>query len=236
VKIKIDSYTILARFFPSIISILPLIILYFYLQKYKESINLINFIFTFKIWENVTIAVIIIYFLSQLIRITSKYFEKKIFLSNKGFPTTYFLTYNDSTFSSEFKDAFRRNVKNILNYKMLDENEEKENPDLANKLISESINQIIVLIGERKLVKYHNIWYGFIRNLIGGSVYGIIFSLFTLIIFLKYFNTMIAISGVLLLFLIYFILFLFKNKLITVVAEDYAKKLLAEFMVYSKTV
>lgn len=212
------------------IASLPLIILTFFLIEDPQTEGLVNYILNVKFATEVTITIAILFFFSQFIRITSKYFQNKYFIHSKGFPTTYLLTYADNTFSSSLKDSFRMKVEDKFNLKLLDSSEEATNQDEANKLIDESVRQIIVILGDNKLIKWHNIWYGFIRNIIGGVVFGLFFGLlgiiFGILLLHEYLLVYVSVS----LCIIYLVIFIFRKPLIIQVAEDYAKKLIAEFM------
>lgn len=227
---RFDRYTIVAQFFPALITSLPLIILTFFLIEDPQTEGLVNYVLNLKFAAEVSITIAILFLYSQLIRITSKYFQNKYFVRRKGFPTTYLLTYADNTFSNSLKDEFRLKVKHKFNFKLLSASEEVTNRDEANKLIDESIRQIIVVLGDNKLIKWHNIWYGFIRNLIGGVVFGLFFGLLCVIsgILLLHEHLLVYVSACL--FTIYLVILIFRKPLIIQVAEDYAKKLISEFM------
>ena len=95
-KVKFDNYTVVARFFPSIISLMPFLILLYYLLLLTEFSDLFKFLSNFKFIGYISISVVVLYFYSQIIRITSKYFENKFFLLKQGFPTTYLMLYSNT--------------------------------------------------------------------------------------------------------------------------------------------
>ena len=87
----LDEYTIYARFFPSIISALPLLVLWYFLSGNTQIKDLLNFLVSIKLFGTISITVIFLYFYSQFIRVISKYFESRYFVRDKGFPTTYLM-------------------------------------------------------------------------------------------------------------------------------------------------
>jgi len=224
-----DSYTIFARIFPSIISSLPLLLLWYSLSENVQLTKLISFLLSIKFFGAISITVIFLYFYAQLIRITSKYFENKYFIKNKGFPTTYLMTYENDAYSEVYKDQYREFVRKNFNLELLSKNEEKSNIIEARKRLNETTKLIILKIRDGVLVKKHNIWYGFFRNLIGGSIYSIIFCLLN--VFVSHFllkNLTLTIFSIVLLTM-YLVVFLFRNTILKQNAEAYAKQIISEF-------
>lgn len=227
---RFDRYIIVAQFFPALITSLPLIILTFFLIEDPQTERLVDYVLNIKFVAEATITIAILFLFSQLIRITSKYFQNKYFIHSKGFPTTYLLTYADNTFSSSLKDSFRTKVEDKFSLKLLDASKEAANQDEANKLIDESIRQMIVTLSDNKLLQWHNVWYGFIRNIVGGVVFGLFFGILGIIFGILLLHEYLLVYVSLSLCVIYLVIFIFRKPLITQVAEDYAKKLIAEFM------
>jgi len=232
--VRFDRYIIVAQFFPALITSLPIIVLTFFLIEDPQAEGLVNYILNIKFATEITITIAILFLFSQLIRITSKYFQNKYFISSKGFPTTYLLTYADNTFSNSLKDAFRIKVEDKFNFRLLSSSEETTNQDEANKLIDESIRQINVVLGDNKLIKWHNIWYGFIRNTIGGVVFGLFFGLLGILFGVLLLHEPLLVYVSISLCILYLGIFLFRKPLMVQVAEDYAKKLITEFMATQK--
>jgi hypothetical protein len=228
--IKFDTYTIQARFYPALISSVPLFILWYFLIRDPDWKGPLEFIFSLRFLGGISFSLIFLYFYSQFIRITSKYFERKYFTGAKGFPTTYFMLYEDQTYSSDYKDKFRERVEKAFKLQPLDAAEETLNRVEARNRITECFNHIRLKIGNGKLVLKHNIWYGFSRNLIGGAIYGVIFCIWNIIIgfFLLKAVPLAIISLVLL--GTYLILLVFRRAILTQNAEAYARQLISEFM------
>lgn len=229
-RVSFNTYTLYARFFPAIISALPLFILWFFLSENLQLKELLTFLLSIKFYGGITISVVALYFFAQIIRITSKYFENKYFIRYLGFPTTYLMTYGDDTFSKSYKDKYRDLVKKHFDIDLLDEEREASDIAEAHKRLNESTKQVILKVGDGRLVRKQNVWYGFIRNLIGGSVFSMMFCLINVTVGLTmHRNVLLVILSVILL-VAYGILFLFHKQIMKQNAEAYAKQLIAEFI------
>jgi hypothetical protein len=232
---NIDMYTLHARFFPAIITALPLFVLWFFLSQ-DVSIRLLGeFLLSLKFYGAVTFSAVFLYFYAQVIRITSKHFEAKYFLNDRGFPTTYLLTYADPMFSKDFKDKFRALVKSNFGLDLLSADEEEENLSDASTRIAEAVKLVIVKFGTSRLVSKHNIWYGFFRNLVGGCLYGMLFSAAG-----GFWGAWLIKSNVLIvastaLFLLYLVLFLWRKRILVQNGEAYARQLISEFLVRAES-
>jgi len=228
--IKFNSYTIYARFFPCIISALPLFILWFFLSENIQFKELVTYLLSLKFYGGITLSIVFLYFYAQVIRITSKIIEKKHFHNKAGFPTTYLMTYADNTFSKSYKDKYRQLVKKQFDIDLLNENEEVNDIAEAIKRLNEATQLIRLKIKEGHLVLKQNIWYGFVRNLIGGAIYSVIFCIINIILgSIWYKNPTLVISSIILL-VIYAIIVLFRKQILIQNAEAYANQLIAEFM------
>jgi hypothetical protein len=193
-----------------------------------------EFILSLKFLGTISFSVVFLYFYAQFIRITSKHFEKKYFTGSLGFPTTYFMLYADKTYSTDYKNKFRERVKKVLKLDLLNEAEEAAQPEEARKRITESVNHIRLKIGSGKLVLKHNIWYGFSRNLIGGTIYSAIFCGANIVLgWLVFINTTLVILSAVLL-VVYATIFAFHKKIMLQNAEAYARQLISEFMTTAK--
>jgi len=229
-KILFDEYTWKARFFPCIISAMPLFILWFFLSDNIQFRELGAYLLSLKFYGGVTLSIVFLYFYAQVLRITSKIIETKLFHDKTGFPTTYLMTYVDDTFSKSYKDKYRSLVKEQFNIGLLDESEEAVDIVEARKRLNEATQLIKLKIKSGHLVLKQNIWYGFVRNLVGGAIYSMIFCIINIAIgFIKYNNPILIVSSIVLL-VIYAGVFLFRKQILVQNAEAYANQLIAEFI------
>ena len=230
---KFNIYTIYARFFPAILSALPLFVLWFFLSDNIQVRELGSYLLSLKFYGGITLSIVFLYFYAQVLRITSKVIEQKQFHSNAGFPTTYLMTYTDKAFSKSYKDRYRQLVKKEVNIDLLNETEEATDIIEARKRLNEATQLIKLKIKKGYLVLSQNIWYGFVRNLIGGSIYSVLFCTINIIVGAKYNNSLLVVSSIIL-FPVYAVMLLFYKQILTQTAEAYANQLVAEFMHQAK--
>ena len=218
--------------FPALVSSLPLIILWFFGSDQGELEELMSFILSLQFLGGITLTIVFLYFYSELIRTTSKFIERHYFSNRIGFPTTYLMMYQDDTFSRIYKDTYRQKAKALFGMHLPSVAEEKDNPNEARKRLQETTKLVILRVGSGRLVMKHNIWYGFFRNLIGGSLYSVVFCILNIYIgAVMLENNTLWISSLALLIGYIFVLLLHKRILVQH-AEAYAKQLFAEFMLY----
>jgi hypothetical protein len=130
----------------------------------------------------ITLSVAFLYLFANLIRYTSKYFEKRVFLSQQGFPTTYLLLYANSSFSSQYKRLFREAVSTRFRIRLLTEIEETKDPAEAARVLSDAMRQVLNEVRGAPLIEKLNVGYGFGRNLVGGSFFGLLFSVLNVVL------------------------------------------------------
>jgi hypothetical protein len=234
-KLKPDPYITYARFLPAILSALPLFVLWFFLAREAQWKDFLNFIISLKFLGSISLSAVFLYGYSEFIRITSKHFERKYFTSKRGFPTTYFMLYGDQTYSADYKTKFRERVNKTLRLETLEATGEIAQPQEAIARLNEAFNHIRLKVGKGKLVLKHNIWYGFSRNLIGGSIYGAIFCIAEILLGWLAFSDpkLVIVAGVLL--LVYSTVLIFKKAILVQNGEAYARQLISEFMASAKS-
>lgn len=229
-RVSFNSYTFYARFFPCIISALPLFILWFFLSENVQLKELWTFLSGIKFYGGITISVVALYFYAQILRITSKYFENKYFVKGLGFPTTYLMTYADNTFSKSYKDKYRELVKKHFGLNLLAENEEASDTTEARMRLNEATKQVILKVRDGQLVKEQNIWYGFVRNLIGGTIFSIIFCVINIITGLTIHKSNLLVISSVILLVVYGGVLIFHKTILKQNAEAYANQLISEFI------
>ena len=133
---------------------------------------LVSFILSLKFLGGMTFSMGFLYIYSLAIREISKYFQRQYFTGDeaKGFPTTYLMTYANNTFSDSYKDKYRKLISDRFNFELLNKEEEETNPIEAKKRLNEATELVKVEIQDGYLVLKHNIWFGFCRNFIDGSI------------------------------------------------------------------
>lgn len=229
---KNDAYLFYARLIPSLLTSLPILALLYALVDAPQLKQLVDY-FPIRALGATTLYFAVLYFYSHVIRATSKYFENKYFINDKGFPTTYFMSFTDSKYSREYKNKFREKVRQTLQWELLDEAQERNDPSEAKKRLDEAIRLILPIIGKGQLVQEYNTWYGFFRNLIGGLIYAMAFCMIDLLLSRYIFDNLPLTIISMILLCIYITVFSFRKTLLKQYAETYADKLFAEFMTKS---
>ena len=201
----------------------------------NDFIELFKNIEYFKVISNISIPIIIIYFLSQINRFVAKeVFEKRYFKNELEMPTTNFMMFDDDEYSDEFKLKVRDKIN--IDFGIVLPSKEKEETDNLNvrKQIVEAIRLVRNKVGSGRLLLQHNIEYGFIRNLIGGSLLALIVSILNIVLFKFYFQSKLALK-ISLAVLVPYALFLILSKfLINRYGNLYAKRLFQEYMSYAE--
>ena len=220
-----NKYTREARFFPTIISAIP-ILLFQYAFFNKEISDFLAFLGNIEIVGDITISIVILYFVAQMNRFISKiFFEKKeIYM-----PTTDFLLFQNFEYSKEYKKKIYEKLEKDFDIKLPSKSSQEKDELNARKRISETMSLARKKIGNGKLLLQHNIEYGFWRNLSGGSILAILFSgIITYLSFTQNKDTILIISIILLLG--FLVILIFNRFFIDRVGKLYARVLIQEYM------
>lgn len=226
-----DKYSIKARIIPATFTVLiPLIIF----NHFYTSPALTNLLGAFKATEaisNISISLILMFYLSQLARIIGKkLFENRYFNDELKMPTTEFMLYSNSQYSDEYKQRFASKVKSEFNIGICSKNQEINNDSNARKQIVEAMSSVRKSLFKNKFLLQHNIEYGAMRNTIGGSVLGLILCILNCIFFYYVIPIEFAIYSSLVLGIIYSIFIVFSKSIINSFGKAYAKILFREFI------
>lgn len=227
---KFDRYTIIARIFPAVLSSIPFFVLQFFFLNDRIG-NFLEEILRVKWVSDVTISVALIYLLVQLSRLASKeLYEKIIFFDGRNFSTTNYLLHLDNFYSSDFTEQIHKKIFNDFKISIPSLEQEKLDANESRKKIGEAVSLIRARVGGGDLVRQHNIEYGFIRNMIGGSVVAAIMSFINLIIFFwaDFNQTAFIISAIV--FIAYLVLIGSGERLINIFGTNYARVLIQEYM------
>ncbi len=230
-----NTYTIKARYFPALLSAFPFFVSWYFLSGNTEFEGLTSFILSIKLFgiEGLTFSIIFLFFYSLVIREISKYFQRKYFTSDeaKGFPTTYLMTYADGTLPDCYKDKLRELISVQFNFELSNKEEEEADPIEARKRLDVAIGLVRQEIQDGYLVLKHNIWFGFWRNFIGGTIISMFFCVIGILggVFLVE-DKNVQIYFLSVLFLIYLGIFLFRKPILIYNGELYATQLFSEFI------
>jgi hypothetical protein len=169
----IDEYEILARYVPTIVTAVPIIILTGMVKK-SVWLSLFRDIQWFLVVENISISLIAVLFLMQIQRAVAKYcVEQPLFGNELGFQTTTILLFADTSLSMAMKVRVRKRIKQELGIKLLDSTEETANCDEARRTIRDAIRLVRKRVGKGTMTHRYNMQYGFMRNLVAGTFWGL---------------------------------------------------------------
>ena len=220
-----NQYNLKARIFPTIICAIPILLFQYFFISEEISIFL-TFLENLKFAGNITISIVILYFVSQINRFFSKtFFEKEeIYM-----PTTDFLLISNSEYSNEYKVKIYEKLEKDFGLKLPIEKEQKKNEINSRKRISEIMSLARKKVGNGKLLLQHNIEYGFWRNLIGGTIFAVLFSgITTYFSYTESNKTLFFVSIILLIF--YLLILIFNKFIIGRFGKMYARVLIQEYM------
>lgn len=179
----LNKYTCTARIYPAIICSIPIFVLnYFLLSSY--SADFFASLEEIKWVSGITLSVALTFLLAQIGRFVGKeLFERIHFKDELYMPTTEFLLHSNPTYSAERKSRLHLKILNDFGIGIYSPEKEESDHISARKIIVESVSMIRGRVKSGQLLLQHNIEYGFIRNLIGGSLLALYISIFNTYIF-----------------------------------------------------
>lgn len=228
-----DNYEIRARYIPTIIAAVPIMIFSGFIKQ-DIWLSLFQNADWFLAVENMSLSLIFIVLLINLQRGIAKHgFEARVFNSGKDFPTTTLLLHSDTFLSKEAKSAYRKKIESEFNLHLLSEKEEAASLDEAKKTLRDAVNLVRKRVKDGNKTLQYNIHYGFFRNLIGGAVLATPVAIFNSIVFGRNNDSAgLWISGAIALAFLTLIIF---NKLILKhFGRAYAECLLSEYLAMNK--
>lgn len=224
-----DMYDLLARLLPTFIGLTPLIVLLvfsIYTSLFEDRIGSMTLVGIVSfIMVGVSFSVLAF---SNVVAGMSKIYQNKYFIKRNGFPTTYLMLYEDPTYSDEYKSHYRDKISKLFKLKSLPYDEEQESRSKSIQWLN-SATEFVKHFVYKGLVRTQNIRYGFTRNLIGATFFGIPFSIMGGIIGLLIDSIGLTITSIFLL-IAYSVILIFKKHLLIESAEAYGKELIANFM------
>jgi hypothetical protein len=225
-----DEYEIKARYIPCLITAIPLV--HFLLQFLGANFwKTIALNVSWLLIANISLSLIVTLALIQLqCGIAKHWVEEGIF--GKGginFPTTYLLLFQNNFLSRGIKVALRDKIYNDFHFKLMDEDQECNDIEEAKRSIREAVGLIRGYVCKGRMLHQYNISYGFMRNLIGGSLWAfpgcvgssVLYGLQKDWIPMSFF----AVSS-----MIFLATLIFKKQILSKIAHQYADTLLNEYL------
>jgi hypothetical protein len=227
---KINSYYLKARLFPTVLTAVPALILY---NKYIAPVyhDRLNDIFTvLPTITDVILSSAIVFLLVLVNRFLSKEIFQRIYFTDEiKMPTTNMLLKSNTEFETTIKQKIESKIKIMFDIDLLSVEEELQDEERARRLIVTTVSQIRNCLRDNKMLLQHNIEYGFFRNLIGGSLLAVIVSIVMFLYsYLSYDCSTVILSAVLI--VIYLIPIILSKWLINRHGSYYAKIVYEQFL------
>lgn len=174
----INSYYLKARLFPTVLTSIPVIILYnkFVATLYHSKLE--NIYSALPTVTDIILSSAIVFLLVQINRFVSKeIFQRLYFKDEINMPTTNLLLKSNNELEASIKQKLEEKIKIKFDISLFSADNESSDELRARKLIATTVSQIRNVLRDNALLLQHNIEYGFFRNLIGGSFLAFIISI-----------------------------------------------------------
>lgn len=225
-----DEYEIKARYIPCFIAAVPPV--HFLIQLLGPSFwETIARNVGWMLVTNISLSFIVMLVLIQLqCGIAKHWVEESVF--GKGginFPTTNLLLFQDHILSRNIKMAIREKIYENFHFKLMDEDQEYNDIEEAKRLVREAVGFIRGYVRNGRMTHQYNIRYGFMRNLIGGSLWACVGCVGSSITYglQKNWEPMSLFAFV---SSIFFLILIFKTRILSKFAQQYAETLFSEYL------
>lgn len=176
-----DEYTFKARYLPSVIIAIPIIILSSLVNSYELN-ELFKYADKFLIVSAVGLNVISIIFLTHVVRALGKYLvEYFLFHDGLKFPTTEILLWKTNLISREKKTRLHEKIQRDFAINLANLDDETNDEHESRLLAKDAVDQIRNQVGNGIHTKRYNIHYGLFRNLTGGLPLALIMTILSLL-------------------------------------------------------
>ena len=171
-----------ARLFPTLLTVIPLCFLIYRIGVWFFGAN-IEMMLRVIIWSGYfTVSAALLFLMVQINRLIAKeVFQRFYFQDEINMPTTNHLLWKDRFLNEQVKNKIRSKINEKFNLQLMSPSEEKNNEPEARKLIVSAVAAVRNSLRGNKLLLQHNIEYGFFRNLLGGCLPAILFSILTIV-------------------------------------------------------
>lgn len=173
-----NSYFYRARLFPALITSIPMLIFINKIIAVQYADILKNVYDILPLIAHLGLSGAIIFLCIQINRIVAKeIFQRFHFKEELFMPTTNHLLVSSTYYPITVKDKIRNKIKKEFKIILADAQAEAQDENNARKIIATAVSQIRNILRGNSLLLQHNIEYGFWRNLIGGSLIAVFFSI-----------------------------------------------------------
>ncbi len=220
-----NEYGRKARLFPALLCSLPFFLLLHFAVNPYIGYSLTNKLLI-SITGDVSFVVVLTYLLAQINRTVSKL----LFEDKTKFPTTQMLLPSSKDLSGDFRRKMEDKVIADFNISLPSLGEEQSDLGETTTRIKEIVSLIINRVGSGTLLLQHNIEYGFVRNLMGGSVIAMAASIASCALFGFVIKNHTALVLAAALSICYLIPILFSKIILKSYSEEYAHILFREYI------
>jgi hypothetical protein len=230
-KFSENQYALRARIIPAVTTIVLPVFVFSHFYINPSIVNFYQGFRKFSLVSDIALSSALMFYLSQYARMVGKsIFEHWYFQGEMQMPTTEFLLYSNSEYSTDYKNKMRKKIKADFGLTLLHETEEVADTSLARKKIVEAISHVRKRSESNKFLLQHNIEYGAMRNTVGGSVIGCVIAIFDIAFFsVVYVNKTAEYISIVAL-IVYTLLILSSKWIISAYGRSYAKILIREYM------
>lgn len=175
-----NIYFYRARLFPALITSIPMLIFFNKVLaiQYREALK--NVFDVLPIIAHLGLSAAIVFLLVQINRLIAKeVFQRFYFKEELHMPSTNHLLWTNNYYENSIKEKIRNKIQANFGITLLTPEEEQQNENKSRKLIMTGVSQIRVALKGNAMLLQHNIEYGFWRNLLGGCLLAVIFSIIT---------------------------------------------------------
>ena len=168
-----DAYELRARVFPALLVFLPLYVTGVALGQWSGGWGV-------AVTVGITGVIPFVYAGSLAVRQLGRAIEQDLWKSWGGPPTTRFLRWSDKTLSDIQKVRAHRAIRERFGVSLSTPDEERNEPTIADGLISEAFWEIRAYLRSRDkdgLWNQHNAEYGFSRNMLGSRMWWLAISI-----------------------------------------------------------
>ena len=171
---KLNKYDLYARFTPALVGVIPILLLWYNYLEYL--IDLQNWIFEIRLFSGISVSLILVFVFVFISRDLSKWYQTRIF-RDSGMPGEYLMLPEKNVYSQSLRSKYYVKLESEFQLKI-----DLKDPIQLKLLLKDGFKLALETVRNNDLVFQQNIRYGFIRNLIGGSILGLIGSIVTLIV------------------------------------------------------
>lgn len=226
---KVNRYTLYARYFPALISIIPLTLIYFFLTPRYTEYGLEEYIKSTAFLFGVSGTFVLTYFISMVVRELGCYLERLYYQSKQGFPTTYLMLYGNERLPRQTKALYGQRISNDFRITRPTPKEEDKDPVEAVRILTQASKCLSSRYQQHEQVKDANIAYGFSRNASGGLFISVPSSIVGIVLGWQLQEHSLLVWSTVC-FGIYALLALFHKTWIRVNSEKYAEKVFSIYL------